>query len=337
MILWNLLPVFRNYAQDGELTDVHKRVNLISDTADGMDSFSKELKMKRILILGLIIITGAGCLPQSPTMDPVAQGVIATKVAATMTAAVVQENSPPQSGQTAEPAAPTDTLEPGVTAAPTETPTLTLTPTETLTPTASLTPTLGSGDPVLALGSPTFDDRFDGGPNFYLYDDNQASYQIEDDRMVLTAKKANSYETWSLAWGDLKNFYLEVTGSFGEDCGGKDRYGLIFRAPDTSEGYLISLTCDGSFRLSTWESDAEEYTSLKPWTASPHINTGPGATNRLGIRAKNSKLTGFINGNQVFELNDDTFNEGRFGVIVAASETPGFKAYLDRVVYWKLP
>ena len=292
--------------------------------------------MKRLLTLGLIIAITAGCSPQTPAQDQAAEGVIATMVSATQTAAAVGQPAPPQEDQSPGQENPANTSEPAA-AVPTDTPTLTLTPTASPTATITQTPTLVSNDPVNSLGTPTFDDNFDGGANFYLYEDNQASYQIEDGQMVLIAKKANSYETWALAWGDLKNFYLEITGTFGEECSGKDRYGMIFRAPDTSQGYLISISCDGSFRLSTWESDSEEYTTIKKWTSSAYINSGPGGTNRLGIRAKDSKLTGFINGNQVFQLEDSTFNKGRFGVLVAASDTPGFTAYLDRAVYWKLP
>jgi hypothetical protein len=194
-----------------------------------------------------------------------------------------------------------------------------------------------SGDPAASLGAPTFKDTFESGDNFYLYDEAQSSYQVDDGQMVLTAKKANSYETWSLSWGELKNFYLEITGTFGDDCGGKDRYGMIFRAPDTTQGYLVSISCDGSTRLSMWDSDAEEYTTIRKWKTSEYINSGPGGVNRLGIRAKGSKFTGYVNGHQVFEKSDSKFPKGRFGVLVAASETPGFTAYLSQVVYWKLP
>jgi hypothetical protein len=293
--------------------------------------------MRRFLILVLLLALTAGCAPQAPAQDQDPEQVIATMVAATQTAAAVGQPQPTQEGQAPVQEGSTNTPEPAASPLPTETPTQTLTPTATPTATITLTPTLVSGDPVKSLGIPTFDDDFDGAVNFYLYEDNQSSYQIEDGRMVLIAKKANSFETWSLSWGDLKNFYLEITGTFGDECSGKDRYGMIFRAPDTSQGYLISISCDGSFRLSTWESDSEEYTTIKKWTSSAYINAGPGGTNRLGISAKDSKLTGFINGNQVFELNDSTFSKGRFGVMVAASDTPGFTAYLDRATYWKLP
>lgn len=295
--------------------------------------------MKRAALIISLTILLAGCLP--PQTQPVISDadLIATLVAATQTAAsggdpapLVTASAEPAQGESPQPqltASETPTL--------TLTPTATSTPTQTPTPTLTLTPTLYSEDPVLSLGTPTFKDNFDDGDNFYTYDESQSSFQVEGDRMVLVAKKANSYETWTLAWGDLKNFYLEITGEFGPDCSGKDRFGMIFRAPDTSQGYLISISCDGSYRLSSWESDTEEYTTIKKWTASTHIHSGPGAVNRLGIKAKDSKLTGFINGFQVFELNDSTFNKGRFGLMVAASDTAGFTAYVTQAVYWNLP
>ena len=298
--------------------------------------------MKKILVLGLTIIFLTGCLPQQiePTAD--VSDIIASLVAATLT---IEPESKDQPGQTVSASVSTVTPDPAVQA--TDTPeftptlTLTLTPTETptLTPTATdaSTPTLAPEDPVLSLGVPSVKDTFDSGSIIYQYDDSEFSFQVEDDLFVMVAKKTSSYETWSLSWEELTNFYLEITGSFGDDCSGKDRYGMIFRAPDTSEGYLITISCDGSFRLSKWESEEEEYTTLESWTSSEHLENGPGGVNRLGVMVKGTMITGFINGRQVFELNDGTFTSGRFGVLVAASNTAGFSAYLTQVVYWKLP
>jgi hypothetical protein len=154
--------------------------------------------------------------------------------------------------------------------------------------------------------------------------------------MILVAKKANNFETWSLASPSLYDFYLEITGTFGEECGGKDRYGLIFRAPNTTEGYLLSISCDGSFRLSTWENEEEKYTSLIAWNTSEHINSGPGSENRLGIKTNGITLSGYINGHQVFDIDDSTFGAGRFGILIAATNTPGFTAYLSEIAYWAI-
>ena len=214
---------------------------------------------------------------------------------------------------------------------------MTETETPTPTPTFTETPEEVPGDPVTSLGAPTFKDTFDDGDNFYLYDEAQSSFQVDDGVMVLVAKKANSYETWTLSWGDLKNFYLEITGEFGDECAGKDRYGLIFRAPDTSQGYLLSISCDGSTRFSKYDSDKEEYDVIKEWKTSEYVNSGPGEVNRLGIKAKGSTFTGYVNGHQVFEKSDSKFTKGRFGLLVAASDTAGFTAYLTQAVYWKLP
>lgn len=298
--------------------------------------------MKKLLILGSIIILLTGCLPQEikPTAEPA--DTVATLVSATLTG---EPQSKEQPGQTIVASVSTITPDPDIQATdtPTFTPTLTLTteptdtPTVTTTPTDAPTLTLAPEDPVLSLGVPSEKDTFDSGSIIYQYDESQSSFQVEDDQFVLVAKKANSYETWSLSWEELTNFYLEITGTFGADCGGKDRYGMIFRAPDTDEGYLISISCDGSYRLSTYESEDDDYSILLNWTSSEHIVSGPGGLNRLGAKVKGDKITGFINGREVFELNDSTFSKGRIGVLVAASTTAGFTVYLDQVVYWKLP
>lgn len=284
--------------------------------------------MRKVLLVWLVIVMLTGCIPQQLKLNITDQDNIDPGLAATQAATSLVIAPPKKPYQTPDPYAPTRTHNPDI---PTRTPTITLTP--TITSTATLDPE----DPVSSLDDPWFRDNFANGSNFFLYDESQSSYQVDNNQMILVAKKANNFETWSLASPTLYNFYLETTGTFGDECGGKDRYGLIFRAPDTSEGYLISISCDGSFRLSTWENEQEKYTSLIPWTSSKYVFPGPGAENRLGIKTNGTTLTGFINGRQVFELNDNTFLQGRFGVLVAASDTAGFKAYLTQVVYWNLP
>ncbi len=300
--------------------------------------------MKKLIILGLIVIFLTGCLPQPIESTTVNVDTIATLVAATLTAEPQSKDNPDLtavasvSTVTPDPAVPTsDPSTPTLTPTSTNTPTATSTPTDSSTPTDTSTPTLAPEDPVLSLGAPSVKDTFDNGSIIYQYSDSEFSFQVEDDQFVMVAEKTNSYETWSLSWEDLTNFYLEITGTFGQDCAGRDRYGMIFRAPDTSEGYLITISCDGSYRLSTYQSEDDEYTVIKNWTSSEHINSGAGGVNRLGVLVKGTKITGYINGRQVFELNDSTFSHGRFGVLVKASNTAGFTAYLTQVVYWKLP
>jgi hypothetical protein len=289
--------------------------------------------MRKIFAILFVLSLLAGCAPRQADPTNLDQAVIGTFVAASLTAEPPSLDQSDQSPDSEEPAQDETPQPPPPSLTATDTPT----PTFTFTPTVTETPKTVPGDPVLSLGAPSFKDTFEDGSNFYLYDEPQSRYGVEDGQMVLTAKKANGYETWSLTWGDLTNFYLEITGKVGEDCGGKDRYGMIFRAPDTSQGYLISVSCDGSYRLSYWDSDDEEYNVIIEWTTSEYINAGPGGENRLGVKTKGSKITGFINGHQVFEETDSFFSKGRFGVLVAATNTAGFSAFLSQAVYWKLP
>ena len=301
--------------------------------------------MKKILVLGLIIVLLTGCLSQQiePTFDY--NDTIETLVAATMTA---EPESKDQPGQTIVASVTTVTPDPNIqatdkptfTPSPTFTPepidtsTITHTPTEEVTPTDAATPTLAPEDPVLSLGVPSVKDTFDNGSIIYQFSDSEFSFQVEDNQFVMIGKKTTSYENWSLSWEDLTDFYLEITGTFGENCSGRDRYGMIFRAPDTSdEGYLITISCDGFYRLSSYESEDDEYTVINGWTSSEHIISGPEGLNRLGVMVKGDKITGFINGRQIFELNDSTFSQGRAGVLVKATNTADFTVYLDQVVY----
>lgn len=284
-----------------------------------------------ICLLGFILVS---CSPQPTPQAPVPdQDLISTLVAATLEARSPGDAAPES---TQQPAQPTDPAEP--TSIPSETPTLTptLTPTSTPTSTPTPTPTDVPGDPAQELGSATWKDSFDTKDNWNGFEDNQSKFVIKDGAFYLTAKKANSFEAWTISWPAIKNFYLEYTGVFGEECAGKDRYGMIFRTPNFSEGYLFGISCDGSYRLSAW--DGEEYTVLKSWTKSSHIKAGPDQENRFGIKAKGERLTGYVNGQEVFSITVDMYNaKGKFGVFAAASDTPGFTAKVTRVRYWELP
>ena len=151
----------------------------------------------------------------------------------------------------------------------------------------------------------------------------------------MTSKKANSYENWSMAWPVLTDFYLEITGTTGDSCSGKDRYGMIFRAPDPEQGYLVGISCDGNYRVRTW--DGENFEELVGWQPSEHILTGKDQTNRLGVMADGSKLSVYINGHLVEEIQDDTYSKGSFGTFIAADNTPGFTVSVSEAAYWDIP
>jgi hypothetical protein len=186
-----------------------------------------------ILFISLLALTACGgLLPSIPTPSQIAPGLVYTLAAQTL---AVEFTRTVESQEESLPSATAE--QPTVTSEATPTLTFTpITPTETLTltqsPTAIASPTLAASDPKKDLGSPDWRASFEDGSDWYLFEDDQVRLEVEDGNLKLTALKANNLESWSMSWPRLEDFYFEITTTTGEICGGKDRYGVIVRAPD---------------------------------------------------------------------------------------------------------
>jgi len=209
--------------------------------------------------------------------------------------------------------------------------------TDEITSAAQITPTATpEADPRDQLGSSVWGAVFeDGTETWYQFENDQSMSEVRDDKLVLTAKKANSFDAWTMSYQQMDDFYLEVVFNIGETCEGKDRYGILFRAPDNTQGYLYNVACDGSYQLRKW--DGEQFTDLIKWTIDPHIAKGPEVTQRLGVWAEGDRLVLYVNGFQVGETRDTTYSEGTFGVNIAAAETVGFTVDVIEAKVWDLP
>ncbi len=224
---------------------------------------------------------------------------------------------------TATPVPPTATAAPSATALP-----------PTAAPTEAPTATVSAADPVPGLGAPTWKDEFTKNSYFGTFDETETKVEVSGGALVLTAKNANSYYGWTMSYPKPKNFYLEATVKTGS-CSSTDRYGLIFRSPDTSKGYFLTVTCDGQYSFRAW--DGSEFSDIVAWTKTAAIKTGGGQTNRIGVLAKDKGFTFFVNGVKVGDASDGTYTEGGlFGVCIAAKATAGFNVAVDHIEYWKL-
>ncbi len=220
------------------------------------------------------------------------------------------------------------------TALPTKSPA----PTFTNTPIPSLTPTFIQEDPRTSLGPPTWQDKFDDARNWTLFDDVCFKSEIEGGKYIMTSKNAPSATCWEVTWPRINNFYLETTSITTEVCEGTDRFGMIFRAPDPSQGYLFGLTCDGNYGMARWDPEGEQWDYFVEFTPSEHINAGANQTNRLGVKADNDRFGLYINGKLVAEVEDNTYSEeGLIGYFIGATETENFQVEYDEMAYWDLP
>ena len=289
------------------------------------------LRKSLIVLMALLILTGCN-LPNrtagnTPTVDAVATEVsmLLTQMP-TETAAVTAEQptSTPPATDTPVPATATSTATQAV-------------PETAQTP-ATLTPTLSAGDPKSALGEPVWRNTLDSSQQFYLYENEGTKVTAEDGALVLSGLLTNGWLGWSLTFSNpAQHFYLEAVMN-PQTCSGGDQYGLVFRAPDTEAGYFYGLTCDGRFFLNARNFSDDSSIDLIDATPNSAIQTGSNTINRMGVMASGDRISLYVNGVLLDEINDSTFiDEGYFGAFVASNATPGFTVKMDEITVWDLP
>lgn len=195
---------------------------------------------------------------------------------------------------------------------------------------------------ILDLSSPDVFDYFNNADNWYDYDSaGFASYQVIDGRLVGTdydPEKRAVY--WSFNSRPSGNTYAEISATNG-DCIAKDAVGLVMRidAQQTPSGYALEVSCDGAWRFLRYRPAGASAEMYIDWTPSDVINTGNGATNRLGIWGYAGKFNMFINGYQVGEYFDRnySYSYGYFAAYVRAAATYDLPAYFDDFAMWDIP
>lgn len=196
-------------------------------------------------------------------------------------------------------------------------------------------PTPIPGDPAQVLGAAKFKDTFDNADNWTLFDVDCFTSTIEDGKYVMTGKRG-SY-CWETTWPRIQDFYLDVLVTTTETCPTNARFGLLFRAPDTTSGYIYGISCEGQFGMGYWDGDSGA--ALNKLTASEVINVGLNQTNRLGVLAVGSTYQMYINGELVGEVEDTTFTqEGLIGLVVRGGDgRVPITVNFDDLSYWELP
>lgn len=216
---------------------------------------------------------------------------------------------------------------------PTETPTPEASATATGTPAATLSP----DDPKAGLGSPRFEDDLTNFGNWSLYSNDQVEFTPGDERIDMVALEADFSDWWTLAGPSVEDFFVEgVVGM--TECSGRDEAGLVVRGNKPADdwvGYLFAVTCDGRYAFRIW--DGESVTKLVALTASQYLTASSDWEHSLGVLAQGTTFTLYIDGNQVAQVNDDTYEAGLAGVFIGAGTTPGVEGYLDRIAVWDVP
>ncbi len=188
----------------------------------------------------------------------------------------------------------------------------------------------------LNLGSPTVSDPMNNDTYWYLLNEPDVRFEMQAGALVMHGLTPGMIDWWGLSSYPVPdNVFIEATFITGPNCSGKDRYGLIVRAPDTQQGIILEFACNGRYRIYRW--DGSHFTSLKPWTQGNAILSGPNQTNRMGVWLEGSTIKLYANRILLSEVTDSTYPSGSFGLVVASENTPDFTVSVDQVEYWTLP
>ncbi len=189
---------------------------------------------------------------------------------------------------------------------------------------------------TLNLGTEEISDPMDDAAHWFLLDTEDARFEIQNGRLLMHGLTPGMVDSWGLSsYPPVGDGFLEATFVTGATCSDLDRYGLIVRAPDPSQGVVVEFACDGRFRVYQW--DGEHYTALRYWSRGQAILSGPNQTNRMGVWMEGATLKIYANRILLAEVKDQNYLQGYFGLVIASEKTPDFTVAVDQVNYWTLP
>jgi hypothetical protein len=177
-------------------------------------------------------------------------------------------------------------------------------------------------DPAAGLGPPDVHDDFSGtNPEFEL--DNVSGVArswYQNGRFNITFP-TRGWWTWYSGSTGVRNFYVDIVVYNSDQCVERDAAGLLYRLDQNFDrGFLFGVTCGGGYFsgfsyypgatgpvcifLNSAPDDLDDLDCSGLWShpVSEYIDPGPGAANRIGIRAMGTQISLYINGHQVDNL-----------------------------------
>ena len=187
----------------------------------------------------------------------------------------------------------------------------------------------------LNLGAASWTDNFTDTSNWYLVNTDNTKWSAGDGTLVMKSISPSKGEEWGLSdQPSINDYYLQATFITGSACSGLDKYGVLARAPEDNKGYVYEFSCDGHYRLYTW--DGQNYSALQEWKTSDTIVSGPHQTNVMGIYMKGTDIRLYANGHKLAEFTDNSYDHGQFGLVIGSVNTDNFTVNVDQVAYWEL-
>jgi hypothetical protein len=172
-----------------------------------------------------------------------------------------------------------------------------------------------------------FEDTQSGWTTWKSEDGSFVDYQGGGMRIFINIPQ---YDYWSITKGNLSNVRLEVEavniGTVNDNS-----YGLICRYRDEKNFYAAVISSDGYAGIFKVREGVYQSISGETMTFSENLQTGM-AVNDLRVDCIGSRLTLFVNGQEVISAEDGDFVSGGMGVIAGSTQQAGVDIFFDNFI-----
>jgi hypothetical protein len=232
-------------------------------------------------------------------------------------------------------------------------------PTITPSPTATESPWIEGSverapyDPAAGLGSPNIHDDFSGtNPEFELDNSSGVAHGWYQNGRYNITFPTRGWWTWYSGSAELTNFYIDVVVYNGDQCVDRDAAGLLYRFIQAADmGFIFGVTCGGGYFLGVtggpgpagivcyYDGSAVDCSGMWDHPTSEYIDPGPGAANRIGVRAVGQQITLYINGHQVDSMlfNPAWVFPGNFALYLGPGQADNASVSFDDLSIWFNP
>ena len=111
-------------------------------------------------------------------------------------------------------------------------------------------------------------------------------------------------------------------------------YGILFHYRDGDNFYLYAISGLGTYSL--WQKAGGQWTSLIPWTETELVETGAGASNRLGVLVRQGVISLLVNDQLLAERTEEMPSAGIVGLVAGAFDEANVEIAFDNFHLWRL-
>jgi len=225
-------------------------------------------------------------------------------------------------------------------------------PVETESPYAEGSMVRAAYDPAANWASPDVHEDFEGTSGLFADVAIGAATSFYDSGAFHITLTSRGWWTWYKGSTALTNFYVDIVVYNGDQCVDRDAGGLLYRYYQIVDfGLLFGVTCGGGYFLGVtggpgplgevcyYDTSIIDCSGMWDHPTSEYIDAGPGAANRIGVKALGQQISLYINGHQVesMVIPSGYVFAGNFALYLGAGQRDNASVSFDDLSIWFNP